>query len=151
MLQKPATQCTQCGAESATVSMLLKALAPFAERYRRGSREVEDANAYRACDIPFRGTGRSTRQLEEALAIAVTGKRVLFVCVNHVQAIEIQRGLPGSVLHFCVPRRAGDFLRSRIDVIVIDHAARIEDDYVWERFDAQSAALGAPRKEHPFL
>lgn len=134
------------------VERLTKALEPFAERYRRGSRDVEEADAYRAIEVRGRQTGRTTRMLEQVLAAAAKGQRVAVVCNNvrgadyiRARALELCRGDAALVrtIKFVPERQAdGGFAqeceRNRSSIFV-DHAARVESRYFWEIFDLQQA------------
>lgn len=74
---------------------------------------------------PHRGTGRTTKQIEEAIRIAQSGTPVLYVCVGMLQAMKILSDVDVPGIKVASPRNdelMRTLCRGRTGVIIVDHA-----------------------------
>lgn len=74
---------------------------------------------------PHRGTGRTTRQLDEAKRIAASGTNVLFVCPSMIDALRILQGPSIEGLSVASPHNGSsmqNLCRGRQGIIIVDHA-----------------------------
>jgi hypothetical protein len=78
-----------------------------------------------APDSPHRGTGRTTKQLQEAMVIADRGTTVLYICPTFKEAVAWMGRRIGENISFAFRHTdAGmrNLCRGRYGIVIVDHA-----------------------------